>query len=47
MARDMNQVCFETLNLPNSWSLATYRGIGGYQVWERILREKTPPEKII
>jgi NADH-quinone oxidoreductase subunit F len=47
MARDMNQVCFETLSLPNSWTLPTYRGIGGYEVWERILREKTPPEKII
>jgi len=47
MAREMNQVVFETLSLPDSWTLATYRSIGGYQAWERILREKTPPEKII
>jgi NADH-quinone oxidoreductase subunit F len=47
MAREMNQVVFEPLKLPESWTLATYRGIGGYEAWERILREKIPPEKII
>ncbi|MBS0394505.1 MAG: NADH-quinone oxidoreductase subunit NuoF [Proteobacteria bacterium] len=43
----MNQVVFEPLKLPESWTLATYRRIGGYEAWERILREKIPPEKII
>jgi NADH-quinone oxidoreductase subunit F len=43
----MNQVVFEPLKLAESWTLATYRGIGGYEAWERILRDKTPPEKII
>jgi NADH-quinone oxidoreductase subunit F len=43
----MNQVVFEPLRLPESWTLATYRGIGGYEAWERILRDKVPPEKII
>src|SRR5512136_957084 len=47
MPREMNQVVFEPLKLPESWTLATYRGIGGYEAWERILREKIPPEKII
>jgi len=47
MPREMNQVVFEPLKLPESWTLATYRGIGGYEAWERILREKVPPEKII
>jgi NADH-quinone oxidoreductase subunit F len=42
-----NLVCFEPLALPHSWELATYRQIGGYEVWERILREKTPREQII
>ncbi|HEY8540449.1 MAG TPA: NADH-quinone oxidoreductase subunit NuoF [Steroidobacteraceae bacterium] len=42
-----NLVCFEPLGLERSWELATYRKIGGYEAWERILREKTPPEKII
>ena len=47
MPREMNQVVFEPLKLPESWTLATYRSIGGYEAWERILREKIPPEKII
>ncbi len=42
-----NLVCFEPLGLERSWELETYRKIGGYEVWERILREKTPPEQII
>ncbi len=42
-----NLVCFEPLGMERSWELATYREIGGYQVWERILRERTPREQII
>jgi NADH-quinone oxidoreductase subunit F len=47
MPREMNQVVFEPLGLAESWTLRTYRSIGGYDAWERILRDKTPPEKII
>jgi NADH-quinone oxidoreductase subunit F len=43
----MNQVVFEPLGLPNSWTLDVYRSIGGYQAWERILREKIPRELVI
>ena len=42
-----NLVCFEPLQYERSWELATYRKIGGYEVWERILREKTAREQII
>jgi len=42
-----NLVCFEPLGLERSWELATYRQIGGYQMWEKILREQTPREQII
>jgi NADH-quinone oxidoreductase subunit F len=42
-----NLVCFEPLGMERSWELATYRKIGGYQAWERILRERTPREQII
>lgn len=31
----------------NSWTLASYRARGGWQAWEKILQEKTPPETII
>jgi NADH-quinone oxidoreductase subunit F len=47
MTRPQNLVVFEPLSLPESWTLASYRKIGGYDAWERLLREKTPPEKII
>ena len=42
-----NLVCFEPLGMERSWELETYRKIGGYQAWEKILREKAPPAQII
>ena len=47
MSRVQNCVVFEPLSLPNSWTLESYRKIGGYQVWESILRDKPPAEKLI
>lgn len=41
------QVCFRTLQFDQPWTLENYRKVGGYSVWQRILKEKTPPEKII
>lgn len=46
-ADKMNLVVFEPLKLERSWELATYRKIGGYDVWEKILAEKPPREQII
>jgi NADH-quinone oxidoreductase subunit F len=43
----MNLVVFEPLALERSWTLQTYRKIGGYSVWEKILAEKPPREQII
>ncbi len=43
----VNQVCFTTLGHDEPWSLETYRKVGGYQAWERILREGTPREEVI
>ncbi|WP_251358369.1 NADH-quinone oxidoreductase subunit NuoF [Kangiella sp. TOML190] len=42
-----NEVCFRTLHLNQPWTLDTYQSAGGYQVWKKILQEKTPPEEII
>ena len=47
MSRVMNQVVFEPLHLPKSWTLSAYKSIGGYEAWERILREKITPEAVI
>ena len=43
----MNLVVFEPLKLERSWELSTYRRIGGYEAWEKILAEKPPREQII
>ncbi len=42
-----NDVCFRTLHLDNPASLSTYESVGGYSVWRKILKEKTPPADII
>ncbi len=42
-----NLVCFEVLKYPEPWKLDTYRKVGGYEAWEKILAEKTPRETII
>lgn len=42
-----NEVCFRTLHLEKPWTLESYLSVGGYSVWKRILKEKTPPEAII
>lgn len=44
---ELNQVCYRTFHLQKPWTLASYLEVGGYQVWRRILQEKTPPEQII
>jgi NADH-quinone oxidoreductase subunit F len=42
-----NDVCFRTLHLDQPWTLDSYRSVGGYSVWEKILKEKTSPDSII
>ncbi len=42
-----NEVCLQTLQFDQPWTLENYRRIGGYQAWEKILAEKTAPEEII
>ena len=43
----MNQVVFEPLAHAQSWTLPVYRKLGGYDAWEKILREKVPREAVI
>ena len=46
--RSMNLVVLRAAaSSERSWTLETYRAIGGYEAWEKILREKPPREKII
>ena len=41
------QVCFRTLEFEQPWTLENYQRVEGYSVWQRILKEKMPAEKII
>src|SRR5580692_4379340 len=46
-AAKFNLNLFESLHLPNSWTLDTYRQIGGYQSWEKILAGGLTQEQVI
>jgi NADH-quinone oxidoreductase subunit F len=43
----LDQVCFRTRHLYQPWTMESYRSVGGYEVLEKILKEKTPAEDII
>ncbi len=43
--RNLN--CYATLGHDVPWSMETYRKIGGYTAWEKILREKISPADVI
>ena len=36
------QVCFATLGQDEPWTMANYKKLGGYEAWEKILKEKIP-----
>jgi NADH-quinone oxidoreductase subunit F len=42
-----HNVCFTHLDEDNCWSLEAYRRQGGWQAWEKIVREKTSQDEII
>ncbi len=44
---ELNQVCYRTLHLDKPWTLSAYESVGGYSAWRRIIKEQTPPKKII
>jgi NADH-quinone oxidoreductase subunit F len=43
----LDQVCFRTRHLYQPWTMESYRSVGGYEVLEKMLKEKTPAEDII
>jgi NADH-quinone oxidoreductase subunit F len=44
---EQNQVCYRTLQFDEPWTLENYRKLGGYTMWEKILKEQTPPEEVL
>ena len=41
------RVCFPPDDAKDPWTLESYRERGGYDAWEKILKEKTPADDII
>jgi NADH-quinone oxidoreductase subunit F len=44
---EINNVCLRTMDKDNPASLATYQALGGYKVWESIVKNRPNPEDII
>lgn len=42
-----NEVCYRTIGLDRPWSIDTYRGVGGYESWKKILNGQLTPEQVI
>ena len=42
-----NSVCYRTLRFDQPWTLDNYYKVGGYKALKQLLRDKTPPEKVI
>lgn len=42
-----NEVCFRNFDQDQPWTLESYQERGGYAIWKKILKEKTPPEEVI
>lgn len=47
MAIEQNLVCFRTRHLKDSWSLAAYESVGGYQTLRKVFRNEMSPSDII
>jgi NADH-quinone oxidoreductase subunit F len=43
----LNEVCYKTLQFDKPWTLENYLKVGGYEAWQKILREKITPQAII
>ncbi len=47
MAFERDLVCFNTLGSEDSWTLATYEKLDGYQTWRKVLAGELTPDQII
>jgi NADH-quinone oxidoreductase subunit F len=43
----LNQICFRTKHLKDSWTLESYQSVGGYSALTKILRDNIEPQFII
>ncbi|MEM7400955.1 MAG: NADH-quinone oxidoreductase subunit NuoF [Pseudomonadota bacterium] len=47
MSKQINNVCYQTLQFDEPWTLENYKKVGGYSAWEKILRENISPDDVI
>lgn len=47
MAYQQNLVCFSTFGAEESWTIATYEKLDGYQTWRKILAGELTPDQVI
>jgi NADH-quinone oxidoreductase subunit F len=47
MAVFLNGICFRTIDKEQPWVMSTYREMGGWQVWQKLLKDKTPRAEIV
>ncbi len=43
----INNVCYQTLQFDQPWTLENYISVGGYAAWEKILRENISPDEVL
>ncbi len=43
----LNNVCYQTLKFDQPWTLESYKSVGGYSAWEKILRENISPDDVL
>lgn len=43
----INNVCYQTLQFDQPWTLENYISVGGYKAWKKILRENISPDDVI
>ena len=42
----VGETCFRTLHLDNPHTLESYKSVGGYSVWQKILKETSISQKL-
>ena len=43
----LNQVCYATLGMDQSWSLENYLKVGGYEALKKVIKDGMTPEAVI
>ncbi|HEY8554092.1 MAG TPA: NADH-quinone oxidoreductase subunit NuoF [Burkholderiales bacterium] len=47
MSSAPQRICLPDPALEKPWTLASYRSVGGYEMWEKVLRERPDPTSIV